>query len=283
MSGTGTASLTGWARRAAQLGVKAAAAGRDVVAAPFGGITVLIYHRVGRRTSMEVDISDDVFAAQIAWLTARHDVIDLDEALRRLASDDPADHHDAVVLTFDDGTADFADVAVPILAEHGAPATLYVATDHVERQRPFPEDGVPLSWASLADTLTTGLVTVGSHTDTHLLLDRAGPAEAAAELDRSIELIGCRLGVRAEHFAYPKALPASGAVEAEVRSRFRSAAVAGTVPNPFGRTDPHRLARSPIQHGDPAWAFRRKARGGRRLEDELRSLRNRRRYADLTT
>ena len=77
--------------------------------------------------------------------------------------------------------------------------------------------------------------------------------------------------MRADHFAYPKALPASGAVEDEVRARFRSAAVAGTVPNRFGHTDPYRLARSPIQVGDPGWAFRRKARGGMRLEDDLRS------------
>ena len=141
--------LVVWGRRVAQLGVKAVAAGRDVIAAPVAGITVLIYHRVGRRTSMEVDLPAGVFADQIAWLTGNGLVIELDEALRRLASDDPADHDDAVVITFDDGTADFADVAVPILEEHGAPATLYVATDHLEHQRPFPEDGVPLSWSAL--------------------------------------------------------------------------------------------------------------------------------------
>ena len=275
--------LAAWGRRATQLGVKAVAAGRDLIAAPVPGVTVLIYHRVGRRTAMEVDLPTGVFADQIAWLTGNGLVIGLDDALRRLGSDDPADHDDAVVLTFDDGTADFADVAVPILEDHGAPATIYVATDHLEHQREFPEDGIPLSWAALADTVSTGLVTVGSHTNTHLLLDRATPAEAAAELDRSIELIGERLSVRADHFAYPKALPASGAVEDEVRARFRSAAVAGTVPNRFGDTDPFRLARSPIQVGDPGWAFRRKARGGMRLENDLRSMRNRSRYADLTT
>ena len=44
----------------------------------------------------------------------------------------------SLVITFDDGTSDFADVALPVLVEHGVPATIYLATDFVERQRMFP-------------------------------------------------------------------------------------------------------------------------------------------------
>lgn len=272
-----------WGRRVAQLGVKAASAARDAVSAPATGVTVLIYHRVGRRTTSEVDLPAAVFAAQIAWLTDRGVVVTLDEAVRRLSSDDPADQRDGVVITFDDGTADFADIALPILIDAGAPATIYLATDFIEHQRAFPGDGRPLSWPALADAVGSGLVTVGSHTDTHLLLDRATPEGAQRELTRSVDLIGERLGTRVDHFAYPKALAASPAVEPLVRARFRSAAVAGTRANRFGATDVHRLARSPVQFGDPPWAFRRKAQGGMGLEDDLRSWRNRRGYAGAVT
>ena len=50
-----------------------------------------------------------------------------------------------------------------------------------------------------------------------------------------------------------------------------------------GRTDLHRLRRSPVQVGDGMRWFRRKAAGGMALEDDLRTLRNRRRYAGTVT
>jgi hypothetical protein len=85
--------------------------------------------------------------------------------------------------------------------------------------------------------------------------------------------------VRAAHFAYPKAVLGSPQAEALVRTRFRSAALAGTRVNRYGHTDPHRLARTPVQASDGFEWFRRKADGGMRLEDDLRRAVNRFRYA----
>jgi len=188
-----------------------------------------------------------------------------------------------VVVSFDDGTADFVEVTVPILVRHGVPAILYLATAFIEEGHPFPDNGRPSSWSGLREALSTGLVQIGSHSHNHLLFDRVSTATAADDLDRSIGLIGDRLGVEARHFAYPKALRASGAVEVEVRTRFASAAVAGTAPNRFGATDPHRLSRSPVQVHDGLRFFELKARGGLRLEDTVRRLTSRRRYAGATT
>jgi peptidoglycan/xylan/chitin deacetylase (PgdA/CDA1 family) len=154
-----------------------------------------------------------------------------------------------------------------------------VATDHVDRGLEFPGGGRPVSWSGLADAVATGLVTIASHTHTHRLLDRSGGPETAEELDRSIDLIGDRLGVDARHFAYPKALAGAPAAEAEVRRRFRTAALAGSRLNRWIGTDLHRLARTPIQTSDGMRWFRRKLNGGLSLEDNLRSLANRRRYA----
>ena len=94
---------------------------------------------------------------------------------------------------------------------------------------------------------------------------------------------GENLGVDPRHFAYPKALAGSAAAQAEVRSRFASAALGGTRVNAYGRTDPYRLARSPIQHADGMRWFERKLAGGMRLEDDLRRAANRARYAGATT
>jgi peptidoglycan/xylan/chitin deacetylase (PgdA/CDA1 family) len=243
---------------------------------------VLIYHRVGAGSGLEVDLDVGIFRDQIAELAESGAVVDIESALELLAAPVPPSD-DRVVITFDDGTADFADHVVPVLVEHQVPATLYVATDFVDRGVPFPANGTPLSWSALSECAATGLVTVGSHTHQHALLDRLPEGEAEVELDRSIELIEDRVGTAVRHFAYPKAVAPSAANERAVRRRFASAALAGTRVNPYGRTDVHRLARSPVQVSDGMGWFRRKVSGGMRLEDDLRSLANRRRYAGQRT
>lgn len=275
-------------------GVKAAAAAMDLVRRPSPGITILIYHRVGAGNGGQMDLSPETFDEQLRWLRANREVVSLDHALTWMAAGNPAGarsddegprqlqgvKHSAVVLTFDDGTTDWVDHVLPALEAHRAPATFYVATSFVEHQSPLPGNGNPISWAGLAEMAGSELVTLGSHTHRHMLLDRLPASEVADELDRSVELLGERLGFAARHFAYPKAVAGSRAAEAAVRERFDSAVLAGTRSNPPG-TDPHRLSRSPVQAADtPIW-FRRKARGGMRSEDDLRQLANRSRYRDL--
>ena len=269
-------------RRQAQQLMKWTAAAADVVRRP-RGLVVLIYHRVGAHTPVSVDLPRRLFSEQLTALAGGWQPVSLDRAVELLGASSAPPGPPPVCLTFDDGTADFIDEAVPELVAHRIPATLYVATDHVESGRPFPNDGRPASWAGLRDVLSTGLVTVGSHTHTHRLLDRVDGREASEELDRSIGLIEDRLGVACRHFAYPKALLGSPRAEQEVRRRFQTAAIAGTRPNPYGVADLHRLGRSPVQVADGMRWFRRKAAGGMALEDDLRALRNRRRYAGTVT
>jgi peptidoglycan/xylan/chitin deacetylase (PgdA/CDA1 family) len=270
------------AQRAGLGALKRAAAFHDLVRRPQRGIVVLCYHRVGRHTTSRVDLPGWLFEEQVARLVAGPGVDDLDGALAALAGPPPSEP-DPVVITFDDGTADFVEEALPILVRHRVPATLYVATDFVERGRPFPGGGAPLSWSALSDAVSTGLVTVGSHTHTHALLDRLPAGAVDGELDRSIALIGDRVGVESRHFAYPKALAGSPAADRAVRARFASAALAGTRANPYGATDPYRLARSPVQVDDGLAFFARKVEGGMRVEDDVRRLVNRRRHAGTTT
>jgi peptidoglycan/xylan/chitin deacetylase (PgdA/CDA1 family) len=254
----------------------------DRVRSPHSGVVVLIYHRVGRRSSLEVDQPVDLFEAQMEFLAGSGRASTLEDALAALMAPSPPER-DLVVVTFDDGTEDFAEVALPIMERFRVPSTIYVATDFVERCVSFPQQGRPLSWAALRDCLQTNLVTVGSHTHTHALLDRVGPPEAEYELDRSVGLIEERLGVRAAHFAYPKAVSGSPAADAAVRRRFVSAAVGGNRANAYGSTDPFRLARSSIQLSDGMRWFKRKVDGGMALEESFRRLLNRRRYAGATS
>src|SRR4051812_34069485 len=91
---------------------------------PAKGLTVLVYHRVGGGTPDERDIATAAFEEQMDLLAA-HDVVALDAALDALEAGDDAPR---VALTFDDGFADVADPALPILVERELPFTLYLAT-----------------------------------------------------------------------------------------------------------------------------------------------------------
>lgn len=267
--------------------MKGAAAAVDTVRRPPRGVIVLIYHRVGAGSGLELDLPVDLFAAQAEVLAASGRVVSLGDALAWLArpvgDGDGGAERDPVVITFDDGTQDFVDHALPILERHRLPATLYAATAFIEEGRPFEGDGRPVSWQALADACATGLVDVGSHTHGHVLLDRLPAEQIDGELDRSIELIGEHLGRPPRDFAYPKAVAGSPAADGAVRSRFRSAALGGARPNRPGATDPYRLARSPIQHSDGMRWFERKLAGGMAAEEGLRRLLNRWRYAGATT
>jgi peptidoglycan/xylan/chitin deacetylase (PgdA/CDA1 family) len=260
---------------------KVLAAGVDVMHRPPAGLVVLIYHRVGRRTAIEVDLPLVSFTEQVTFLAAHPGVVSLAEGLARLADPD-APRVPMIAVTFDDGTADVTDLAVPVLVEHGVPATLYIATEFVDRARELPDGGVPTSWSALRDAASTGIVTIGSHTHSHALLDGLEQRVFDDELDRSIDLIGEHLGVRPHHFAYPKALPGSPAATTAVRARFQSAALAGTRVNPYTTTDPYRLARSPVQQSDGKRWFHRKAAGGLAVEDTLRGVAHRVRDALVT-
>jgi peptidoglycan/xylan/chitin deacetylase (PgdA/CDA1 family) len=265
--------------------VKLAAAGADLVRHPRRpGFVVLIYHRVGERTPIEVDLAASLFDEQMSFLREQCDVVTMTEGLARVAADAEigVGGRPLVAVTFDDGTADLVDVALPILERHGIPSTWYVTTGFIEGSLLFPDDGLPVSWAGLRDAVATRLVDVGSHTHSHALLDRLPLRDIALELDRSIDLVGDRLGVAARHFAYPKALAGSAAADAAVRTRFASAALAGCRANLPGATDPWKLARSPVQKADGMRWFEKKVRGGMGFEDTLRRVLNGRRYAGDT-
>ena len=93
-----------------------------------GRLTILIFHRVLKHPDPifpgEVDAAR--FDAICGWLRRWHNVLALDDAVRRLADGRlPAR---ALAITFDDGYADNHDMALPILQRHGLTATFFIAT-----------------------------------------------------------------------------------------------------------------------------------------------------------
>src|SRR5580692_9884850 len=101
------------AKRVGRGALKRAAAAHDLVRRPQSGLVVLCYHRVGRRTTSRVDLPAGLFEEQMARLMTGRGVVDLDGALTALARSAPTEPG-TVVVTFDDGTADFVEEALPI-------------------------------------------------------------------------------------------------------------------------------------------------------------------------
>jgi peptidoglycan/xylan/chitin deacetylase (PgdA/CDA1 family) len=214
-----------------------------------GDVAVLLYHTIGLDTG-EIDTPADAFERQLAWLQEHERVRSLDDAL--------TDPHGGVVLTFDDGYADFVDTVVPLLVKYRMPVILYLATSLVEGTAPTPAPR--LSWRALRDALETGLVTIGSHTHDHSDLSKATEADARAEMERANRLIADRLGVSCRHFAYPWSVASIGA-ERAAAALFETAALPVWRINRRGRVDPLRLARIPILRSDTGRFYGAKVRG----------------------
>ncbi|HUY48265.1 MAG TPA: polysaccharide deacetylase family protein [Streptosporangiaceae bacterium] len=109
-----------------------------------------------------------------------------------------------VLITVDDGFADFARFALPALAERNLPSTLYVTTGALTD---LGGGSVLPPAAMLAAADLPGLeaagVEIGAHSHTHRQLDLLPGREAAAELLRSRDLLAEALGHHIRSFAYP--------------------------------------------------------------------------------
>ena len=204
----------------------------------------------------------------------------LDDALISLVGPAPAGP-DPVVVTFDDGTADFVDVALPILVAHTVSRpSLYVATDFIERGRAVPRRRHAAVVGGAARRARAPASSRSARTRTRTRCSTASTRRPRRdELDRSIELIDERLGVDARALRVPEGAGRQRRGARPSRAHavpFRRAR--GHAPNPYGDTDPYRLARSPVQRADGMHWFEHKLAGGLRLEDDVRRLANRVRY-----
>lgn len=163
---------------------------------------ILTYHSVDTSGS-PISIDPGAFREHATWLSAGSvRPMGVDELL---AADPDAD---AVAITFDDGFANFATEAWPVLREHGLPATLAVVTDRMGTTNEWngPQAGIPtlplLGWPEVGRLAEEG-VTIASHTRSHQPLSGLERADLDAELEGSAERIAAELGVRPRGLVYP--------------------------------------------------------------------------------
>lgn len=169
-------------------------------------VPILCYHQFGpgKRTRNKMEVSQDAFESQMAFLkTNGYSVITLGQLSRYLAGEGtlPAK---SVVITIDDGYRSAYDIAYPILKKYGFHATVYTYTD-------FIGGGLALTWAEMKEMLDSGLIAVESHSKTHTSMslnpgEVDGPSYAErvrTEITVPEGIIESKLGNNVRDFAYP--------------------------------------------------------------------------------
>ena len=171
-------------------------------------VPILLYHSVSETPSpamRDFTVSPARFARQLDAIAATGaTVLTVSQYVAALdAGTLPAR---VVIITFDDGFADFYDHALPALGERALPCTLYVTTGFLEGRPGLRVSGRPLDrmlqWRQLRELRAVG-IELGAHSHSHFYLDT---------LSRDVardEIVSCKtfLELEVQHpvssFAYP--------------------------------------------------------------------------------
>lgn len=168
-------------------------------------LSILIFHRVLSAPDVLFPGEPDVrrFNEILSWVARFLNVIPLDQAVAGLSAGTlPAR---AAVITFDDGYADNAVNALPILQRHGMNATFFVATSFLDGGRMWNDSVIEMVRGYRGKTLNLSEIGLGSYELESVderrfaidaLLRSVKYLEAenrSGAIDRLIYFVGCRL------------------------------------------------------------------------------------------
>ena len=125
--------------------------------------------------------------------------------MRRLRDGDPYPTA-PVLITFDDGYADFHSHAFPLLDAYGFTATVYLPSKYIGARGGGLMGRRHLSWAQVRELGGLG-VTFGSHTVSHARMTELAPGDVEREIVESKSEIEHRTGASVKSFSYPFAFP----------------------------------------------------------------------------
>ena len=236
---------------------------------------ILMYHMIAEPVAGArfngLRVSPSMFEQQLRWLK--------DHGWRSFTVSELIDHADhagekCFAITFDDGYADNATQALPLLQQYGCKATLYLVVDRHDRdwsraRKAHHDDDELKGIAKLSDEqvqtlLASGCFELGAHTLTHpnlLELDDVALQQELLEAKRRLEQ---RFHVPVRSFAYPFGLYRPQQVAAVRAAGYDSAVtVREGIDNP-ANWNPLELARVKVSGRDGMLAFRQRMRTGRR-------------------
>jgi peptidoglycan/xylan/chitin deacetylase (PgdA/CDA1 family) len=236
---------------------------------------ILMYHMVthpvpgARFNGMRV--SPSMFESQVKWLKDNgwhfFTVTELVEQWDQLPPK-------SVAITFDDGYADNALHALPILQKYGAKGTVYLVVDrhstewstHKKKKHNSGElkREPKLSDAQVLELIDSGCVELASHTMTHPNFGALEDDAKTKELLQSKNMLEARFGVEIKTFAYP-----FGILKKTDPGLVKDAGYIGAVTTEAGVTlrdsmDPYLLKRIKVSGKEGLLAFKTRIRTGMR-------------------
>jgi len=171
-------------------------------------IPILMYHSVALEppeATRRLAVVPGHFENQIAYLVKNgYTGLTFSDLVDRLRTGAPLPER-PVVLTFDDGYADFATEAWPTLRRHNFPATVFVTTGWVAdagtEAAGDPLDAM-MNWAQVAGLSDAG-IEMAAHSHSHPQLDQLSDDALRHELGHSKALLEDVTGAPVRSLAYP--------------------------------------------------------------------------------
>lgn len=141
-------------------------------------------------------VDSAIFDAQMAYLSQKgYHSITAEELALAVLSGSPLPQK-AIVLTFDDGYADFYKYAYPILNKYGMKGNLMISTGLLENPN-------YLTWAQLKEMQTSGNIFAYNHTWSHASLTKSSREKVEYEVQTAKKQLEDNLGKPQKIFTYP--------------------------------------------------------------------------------
>jgi peptidoglycan/xylan/chitin deacetylase (PgdA/CDA1 family) len=221
----------------------------------------------GTRPYYRLNTSPGRFAQQIQFLADHHyQVISLREALDLLcqpisSSKDITNNH--VVITFDDGYADFYEKALPIIEANGLACTVYLPAGLMGQEI---NRRACMTWDQARELVNRG-ISIGSHSLNHLKIVELNQASVEAEILLSKARLERELNQDVDSFSYPYAFPEHHSrflrqYESLLQAGGYKSGVTTMIGTASSRSNPFFLERIPINDQDDLRLFEAKLKGG---------------------
>jgi peptidoglycan/xylan/chitin deacetylase (PgdA/CDA1 family) len=244
------------------------------------GIRVLFYHRVSDERD-DLAVHPRTFREQMDYLAgAGYRVVDIVQVADLLDAGETPER--TVSLNFDDGYLDVAEHALPILAEYGFRATVFITTGVTDGRATFPwyrRQPPLLDWADIAELDRGGTLEFEAHSVTHPNLLAVDDERAAAEIEGSKRELEDRLDRAVSALSYPAGLFGERERSLAAKAGYRVAVSCEPGVN-LPDTDRFALRRRQIDTRDRLLDFRAKVSGGHDTPLPLRGVYRRLRYGE---
>jgi len=235
-------------------------------------VLVLAYHAVSSEWRSPLSVSPDLLEAQVRRkLEGGYEPVTFTDAVRAHRAARSGTHRRCgrlLAVTFDDAYASVLTHAQPALERLGAPATVFVPTDHPARGAPMSWPGIdhwvgtpdeqelmPMSWGQLGGLAARGWE-IGSHTCSHPHLTTLDDADLARELTVSRAVCERELGRPCTSLAYPYGDFDERVARAASEAGYETCATLNAQTQPW---DPMQWPRVSVYDVDQRWRFALKA------------------------